>query len=267
MVEHRPYCGIAEAVENVKVAPKIWRLTLYTPEIATAAKPGQFVNIRASRQHDPLLRRPFSLNRIDRAKGTISVLYRVVGRGTELISLFRLGEKVDLIGPLGKGFATSHPRQNSLFVAGGMGIAPLFPLAQELRADKADVTCLYGVRCADDLAEVSHLETIGVKVVTASEDGCGHYHGQVTDLLAATLCQEDFSLGFACGPHAMLSATKDLCLAAKLPLQVSLESIMACGLGLCLGCTCPKSNGEDYWHICTDGPVLWAEEVDFAWKR
>lgn len=251
----------APAVEHREVAKEVWRLTLYSPQLAVVTQPGQFVNVRPSTGHDPLLRRPFCLNRIDLAAQTISILYKVVGRGTKLLSHYQVGEQVDTIGPLGQGFKLAESMDRVLLVAGGMGIAPMYPLAKELCAAGSSVTCLYGVRCADDLAEVEELAELGVKVTTASEDSCGAYHGTVTGLLAKTLREADFSHGFACGPQPMLKAVKDLCVKARLPLQVSLESMMACGLGVCLGCTCPRGEGDMYWHVCTDGPVFYAEEV------
>lgn len=251
----------APVVEHRMVAKEVWRLTLYSPHMALAAQPGQFINVRPSSGHDPLLRRPFCLNRIDLEAQTISILYKIVGRGTKLLSRFTVGEQADIIGPLGQGFKLPQPMERVLLIAGGMGIAPMYPLAKELCAAGSSVTCLYGVRCAEDLAEVEELAELGVKVATASEDSGGTYHGTVTGLLAKTLRDDDFSQGFACGPHAMLAAVKDACVKARLPLQVSLESMMACGLGVCLGCTCPRGEGDMYWHVCTDGPVFSAEEV------
>jgi len=251
----------APIVEHCLVAKEVWRLTLCSPHIALAAQPGQFINVRPSSGHDPLLRRPFCINRISLEAQTISILYKIVGRGTKLLSLYKVGEQVDIIGPLGQGFKLTKPMERVLLVAGGMGIAPMYPLAKELCAKGSRVTCLLGVRCADDLAEVGELAELGVKVATASEDSGGTYHGTVTGLLAKTLRDDDFSQGFACGPNAMLSAVKDVCREARLPLQISIESMMACGLGVCLGCTCPRGEGDMYWHVCTDGPVFNAEEV------
>ncbi|MBS3873932.1 MAG: dihydroorotate dehydrogenase electron transfer subunit [Firmicutes bacterium] len=256
-----PHLVQAPVVEHQVVAKEVRRLTLYSPQIALDAMPGQFINVRPSSGHDPLLRRPFSLNRIDSRAQTVSILYKVVGRGTEHISHHQVGDKVDTIGPLGRGFSISGLRGKLLLVAGGMGIAPMYPLASKLCASGASVTCLYGVRCAEDQAEVRELAELGVKVVTASEDGCGAYQGTVAGLLAATLGEESFSQAFACGPQTMLAVVKEMCVKACLPLQVSVESMMACGLGVCLGCTCPRAEGDMFWHVCTDGPVFSAQEV------
>ena len=258
-----PHLVEAPVVEHQVVANEVRRLTLYSPHIAAMATPGQFINVRPTSGHDPLLRRPFSLNRIDLKAQTVSILYKVVGRGTKLISHHQVGDKVDIIGPLGRGFKIPGLGGKLLLVAGGMGIAPLHPLASQLRAGGASVTCLYGVRSAEDLVEVRELEELGVKVVTAGEDGYGTYQGRVTGLLATTLGEENFSQAFACGPQTMLAVSKEICAQAGLPLQVSLESMMACGLGVCLGCTCPRAHGDLFWHICTEGPVFCAEEVKF----
>lgn len=251
----------ANILEHCYAAPNIKRLTLQAPDIARSAEPGQFVNVRCSRTLEPLLRRPFSLNRIDSASGTISVLYRIVGRGTELLSAMRVGDTLDVLGPLGKGFETNPHGSKILLIAGGIGIAPFYPLAEKLTSFGHDITCLLGARSADDFAEIEALTTLGVKVCLATEDGSRGERGRVTQLFTNSLQQQHYDIAYACGPNPMLAAVKELCLKANLPLQLSLEQIMACGLGVCLGCTCEKDKEVGFLHVCSDGPVVWAEEV------
>jgi len=255
-----------------ELSPKIFRTTLFAPEIALGAAPGQFVNVKcgAPGSFDPLLPRPFSFNRIDTETGTFAVLYRVVGRGTELLRCVKVGDKLTALGPLGKQFILpGKGRQigptslrRVLLVAGGMGIAPFYPLVTELLARDITVSILYGTRLAVDLADQAELAALGADVLCCSEDHSSLHGGLVTAQLQATLgAGARFDLAYACGPRGMLSAVKQICHEAKLPLQLSLEEHMACGLGVCLGCTCERAGSEGYWHVCTDGPVMWAEEV------
>lgn len=254
-------CKRAMVLGHEQVSPGVKRITLYAPQIAKVATPGQFVNVKCSTTMDPLLRRPFSLNRINREDGTIGLLYKVVGRGTELMSQLRVGDAIQVLGPLGRGFTWTEGLGHALLIAGGIGVAPLYPLAQSLVANGAKVTCLFGARCSQDLADRDELAALGVIVSCCTEDGSCDTKGLVTDLMRGT--SDKFDCAFACGPNPMLAALKELCSDIRLPLQVSLEQIMACGLGVCLGCTCEKENETGYWHVCSDGPVLWAEEVKF----
>lgn len=259
-------------IRQEEISPNIFRTTLFAPEIALGAAPGQFVNVKcgAPGSFDPLLPRPFSFNRIDREAGTFAVLYRVVGRGTELLRRVKVGDKLTALGPLGKGFVL--PGKDSplgptslkrvLLVAGGMGIAPFHPLAAGLLAREIAVSILYGTRLAVDLADQAELAALGADVLCCSEDHSSLHGGLVTEQLQATVdTGARFALAYACGPRGMLSAVKQICQEAKLPLQLSLEEHMACGLGVCLGCTCERAGSDGYWHVCTDGPVMWAEEV------
>ncbi len=254
------------------LTPSIIRTIIHAPKIAAEALPGQFVNIKcgAPACYDPLLLRPFSFNRIDSEGGTFSVLYRVVGRGTELLRHVRIGDKLTALGPLGKGFVLPEQskqmepaaRPSVLLIAGGMGIAPFYPLATALVTHGLEVSLLYGARLSSDLADKSELKALGLRVLCCTEEQRGECSGLVTDLLQATIDAGDrFDLAYACGPRAMLSAVKRVCKDAELPLQLSLEEHMACGLGVCLGCSCERASDEGYWHVCTDGPVVWAEEV------
>lgn len=254
-------CRNALVLSHDQVSPGVKRITLRVPEIAAVAAPGQFVNVKCSPTMDPLLRRPFSLNRINPEDGTIGLLYKVVGRGTDLMSQLRTGDSVQVLGPLGRGFTWENNLNHALLMAGGMGVAPLYPLAQNLMGQGVKVTCLFGARCSEDLADRDELAALGVDVRCCTEDGSCDTKGRVTDLLREA--QDKFDCAFACGPNPMLAALKELCADIGLPLQISLEQIMACGLGVCLGCTCEKEKDAGYWHVCSDGPVLWAGEVKF----
>jgi dihydroorotate dehydrogenase electron transfer subunit len=240
------------------------RLTLAAPQIAVAARPGQFVMIRTSLGHDPLLRRPFSIHQTSTG-GTVQIYFKVVGRGTNLLSRVREGEELSVFGPLGKGFKLLAERP-AVLVGGGLGIAPLLFLAKELSLKKAHVETDYillGARAKEELTVlVEDFRQFGMHVRTATDDGSLGYQGFVTDLLSALQLAND-AVVYTCGPEPMMARTVAICRSAGVECQVSVESVMACGMGACLGCTRPASDGG-YTHVCKNGPVYNAE--DLQWK-
>jgi dihydroorotate dehydrogenase electron transfer subunit len=248
--------------QSTLLAPDIYRLIVIAPRVAAAAFPGQFVMVRSSSGLDPLLRRPFSIHQV-LAGQEIHLLYKVVGRGTELFSRLQVGDTVDLLGPLGRGFPLPANGPVCL-VGGGMGIAPLTFLARELvkrRRDASGDVVLLGARTAAELTPlISDFKALGLRVQTATDDGGLGHHGYVTDLLSMVV--KGMAQTFVCGPHAMMGIAATMCRDAGTPCFVSLETHMACGLGACLGCTVFAADGT-YRHVCKHGPVFPAEEI--AW--
>jgi dihydroorotate dehydrogenase electron transfer subunit len=253
-----------------RIAPQIFRLCLSSPGIAQEARPGQFVHLRIREGTDPLLRRPFSIHRVDRERGEVRVLYQVVGQGTRLLSRKSVGERLACLGPLGHGFEVSEEGGGVLLVAGGIGMAPLIFLCEDLLRGQA-VTALIGARSRDGILCHDLLRSGGATVHIATDDGSLGHRGLVTDLLNAQLeAGREASASpvvYACGPVAMLRTVAALCRANELPCQVSLESRMACGLGACLGCAVKVRSsippGYEYKRVCKEGPVFEAEEVIF----
>lgn len=245
------------------LTPDVIRLTLLAPKIAAAALPGQFVMVRVGDCLDPLLRRPYSIHRVA-ADGTLSLLFKIIGKGTRLLAGINPGATVDLIGPLGNGF-NLDPRGSFCMIGGGMGIAPLYFLAQkfcqtEYRGNNQPV--LLGAQSqAELLLLAEEFSELGYSVLTATDDGSLGHQGFVTELLDGILLQ--VKQVYACGPIPMMRKVALKCRDAGVACQVSLETHMACGLGACLGCTFPASGGG-YKHVCKDGPVLSAEEVVWA---
>jgi len=238
----------------------VYYLVLAAPAVAAAAAAGQFVHVRTGEGYDPLLRRPFSLHEVDRVGGTIALLYKVRGRGTAWLAARRPGDLVDVLGPLGRGFPWPSRPGPCLLVGGGLGTAPLFFLAAELSRSGREVTLLAGAASAAGLYRLDALEIPGVKLAVATEDGSHGYRGLATELLAEYLHGAGaIAALYACGPWAMLARVAELGQFHGLPTFVSLEQVMACGTGLCLGCAVPVRGG--YARACTDGPVLAAEEV------
>jgi dihydroorotate dehydrogenase electron transfer subunit len=229
------------------------RLVLAAPEVALQCRPGQFVHVRVSEDRYPLLRRPFSVAR--RGDGTITLLYRVVGKGTALLAGLRPGGCLDLLGPLGSGFELL-PGRRAVLVAGGAGIAPLLFLAQLAWETGHPVRAVVGAAQAAELVGTADLGELGVPAAYATDDGSLGHHGPVTDLLEGSLAGEAL---YACGPPAMLRKVQTLAREQAVPGQLSLEASMACGVGACRGCACRAHGG--YRMVCTDGPVFDLEEV------
>jgi dihydroorotate dehydrogenase electron transfer subunit len=247
-------------VTREQLTGDVVRLTLLCPRIAAIAKPGQFVMVRAGETLDPLLRRPFSIHKVA-ADGTLAILFKVIGKGTRLLATAAPGDKLDVIGPLGRGFIPD-PAGPHCLIGGGMGIAPLYFLAQQLLASgtsHANPPVLLGAQTQAELLLLAQEFTeLGYPVLTATDDGSLGHQGFVTDLLDRLLIE--VRQVYVCGPMPMMRTVAAKCQNAGVACQVSLETHMACGLGACLGCAFPASNGG-YRHVCKDGPVFPAEEV------
>ena len=243
-----------------RFASDIVRLTLNSPGIASAAKPGQFVMIRTGNTKDPLLRRPFSISQTSNDKH-FQILFKVVGRGTSLLAHCREGEFLSVLGPLGQGFR-AHCQQASCLVGGGMGIAPLLFLGKYLsrKCIQNPPHVVLGARSREELAPlVQDFAELGLSVHPATDDGTLGHHGLVTDVLERLDLESDCQM-YVCGPHPMMTAVHLFCKKQNYACQVSMETSMACGMGACLGCIVPVEKGG-YAHACCDGPVFDAKEL------
>jgi len=248
--------------KNEKVAKDIYRMVLHTPEISKAAKPGQFVNIRLDGKLDPLLRRPISLHEINPAEGTISMLYLVVGEGTKMLSEMVLGKQIDVLGPLGNGFTTEFEGEYAVLAGGGIGIAPLYPLAKVLRGKNKKVILAMGAKSKAYLTDTAPYEELGVEVRVATDDGSYGKKGFVTDLMLELKEEGKCDYVYACGPTPMLRSVEKAALGHGIKGQVSTESNMGCGLGVCLCCPNKVKSGG-YKRTCVDGPVFEIGELDY----
>lgn len=263
----------AKVLRREELTKGIVRLTLEAPEIAVCAQPGQFMMFRATDKLDPLLRRPLSIHQVS-SGSQVQVLLKVVGRGSRFLAERERGDVLDVVGPLGHGFsAPTAPDSSVCLVGGGIGCAPLYFLAKMLlREDPGRLVQVFlGAATADELLVVKKdFENLGGRVALATDDGSLGYHGYVTDLLAANLERERRWQVYGCGPHPMLGKLAEFCAAEKWSCQVSLETMMACGISACLGCTVRRAQtkGEidkPFLHVCKDGPVFDSGEV--AWGR
>ena len=255
-----------EIVFNKGIVTDTFLMGLRSPEIAGTANPGQFVMIRAGTGIDPLLRRPFSICGTQ-GDDLFFILFRVVGRGTAIMAELKEGERLSVLGPLGRGFELPKKDQLGLLIAGGIGVAPLFYLAQTMK--KSDFKFMAGFRSANEIIRMEQICGLPIDVSIATDDGTEGYAGQVTDLLENDLRQQgpekDSISVFACGPRPMLKKVATMAMDHGVYCQTSLETAMACGIGACQGCVVNASSNEKrtYYHVCTDGPVFPVQDIDW----
>lgn len=253
-------------LDHQKVGPKHFKLTLASKYISTHAQPGQFVNVKCSDSYDPLLRRPLSLHRIAQEHERFELLYEIIGKGTKLLSEYSVGEELDVLGPLGKGFSIDQNKKVAMLVGGGMGIAPLLSIANNLKTKAIYV--FIGAKTSTAVLCESDFKQITDQVLISTDDGSYGKKGLVSDILLNFIENDLGTLEFgratiyACGPRAMLQALADISFQKQIDCQVSMEQHMACGIGTCLGCVIKTNAG--YQKVCDEGPVFDAREI--LWK-
>jgi dihydroorotate dehydrogenase electron transfer subunit len=264
-------------LSNIEVSPAYYRLRMTAPPSIGAAQPGQFVMVRVNPAIDPLLRRPFGLFDLgsfdteytDCGRQTfLEILYKVVGKGTAMLSSLHQGDHLDILGPLGKGFTAGDPSGEKILVGGGVGLAPLYYLARQL-VRESKVELFAGGRNKEDVLCITEFERLGVETYVATDDGTLGAQGLVTEVLEERLGKASSGATiFACGPHPMLRAVALLAAQYAVPCQVSLEAYMACGVGACLGCVVKGKDHSDatpdYRCVCKDGPVF--DYADLLWS-
>lgn len=224
------------------------------PKIAQAVRPGQFLNVRVSPGPDPVLRRPISVCDVER--DSLRLVYRVVGRGTASLARLRVGEELDLLGPLGK--PAPLPRDKMTFLCGGgVGVAPLLLLVRHLVA-KGNPRIFLGARSRDELILTGDFRRLGVRPSLATDDGSIGFHGPVTEPLTKAVAAAPDPVVFACGPKPMLTRlVKDL---DPVPIWGFVEERLGCGTGICYCCALPRKQGG-YIRFCEEGPVVKLNDV------
>jgi len=263
-------------LSNQEISPGYFRMKILAPGYSTLAQAGQFVMFRVQSSLQPLLRRPFGIFRIGfmpadcdemAPKEFIEIIYKVVGSGTEIMKDLHQGDPVELLGPLGNGFDLGAPGEEKILVGGGIGLVPLYMLAEEL-VKKSPVRLLMGGRTRDDIITVTEFGRLGVEVYVSTEDGSLGEEGLVTQVLERKLDKYPAATVYACGPMPMIEAVEKICTKHSVALQVSLEALMACGVGACLGCVVKGAEHSDenpqYLCTCTQGPVFAANELDWS---
>lgn len=231
--------------------PQVYLLWVEAPEIAYSSQPGQFVTIRCGEGFIPLLRRPFSVHRINR--GQLAILYAVVGQGTEWLSDRKAGEVLDILGPMGNGFHVEQSSQNLLLVAGGIGVAPLVSLADVTAAKGLSVKLVLGAKSSSQIYSDIH----GAEVTIVTEDGLAGEKGMATDFISSLAGWADQV--FACGPISMYHTMSKMSMGADRSVQVLLEGVIGCGVGACRGCAVETNQGMKL--VCCDGPVFELKDI------
>jgi len=278
----RAWQGRVTVDQNVRLGRDTYRVRFGCPQIATTVLPGQFIMIRLAGTDDPLLGRPFALyDTVVDADGCawgLDVVYLAVGKMTRRLVGLAGSEPLEVWGPLGNGFpptATEH----LVMVAGGIGQTPLLAVAHEYLGLRtygdpprsvpraSAVTLCYGARSKDYFAGVEDFRAAGVEVRLSTDDGSLGHHGPVTDLIAPVVTGSPSACRIVCcGPEPMMEATGRIARELGVPCQVSLETPMACGIGICFSCVArirDASGTWDYRRTCVEGPVFDAEDVDF----
>lgn len=223
------------------------------------AEPGQFVMVRGDWGFSPFLPRPFSLALVEGSE--LTLLVKSVGEGSRRLAAVQRGDTLTLHGPLGTSFRRPERGERLLLVGGGVGIAPLLFLARVARPSTGGgLAAIYGGRTRRDLPMAAELAAAAENVTFVTEDGSAGEKGLASDAMRALLARPRFDRVVACGPWPMMAAAARLAAEKKVPCEVSLEAMMACGYGICLGCAVPTVEGG-YLYACSDGPVVDAGRV------
>jgi dihydroorotate dehydrogenase electron transfer subunit len=261
----------AEVIANHPLSTDYNVLALAAPAIASAAAPGQFVMVKASRTSDPLLRRPFSVFEVLRdstgAATGLTILSKRIGPSTRLLYDARIGDVVDCLGPLGRPFSIVDAPSEAWMIAGGVGLAPFATLAESLHQRRVTTTLFYGARRSAELFHLDFFRALGVRLVLTTEDGSAGEAGRVVAPLDRELSARSATspvMLYACGPEGMLAATARAAMKYSRPCQVSVERVMGCGLGGCYSCVVPMRGDDGVFHhvrSCLAGPVLPADQI------
>lgn len=233
-----------------------------SPAMGAAAEPGQFVMVKVSAGPAPLLRRPFGVH--DAGPWGIEIFFKTAGKGTAILAEAGPGDRLDILGPLGRGFSAAGMKGGSaMLVGGGRGIAPLYFLARRLLELGIRISILYGGRTESDLPLRDKLKALGAGLLCSTDDGTFGAAGLVTDLAAREMRKDRPDMVYACGPDPMMKALAAATADAGVKAEFSLESVMGCGIGACWGCVHRIRNeaGSGWVKICESGPVFPADMI------
>lgn len=240
------YQGFYEIKSNKKLTESIFEMVL-VGDTSSITAPGQFINIKLD---GFFLRRPISI--CDYDNETITIIYKVVGEGTEVMSKMNSGEKLDVLCGLGNGFDTSKSMDKPVLIGGGVGVPPMYNLCKKLISEDKNVTVILGFNKKEEIFYENEFKKLGADVKVTTVDGSYGIKGFVTDALKDT----DYSYFYTCGPMPMFKAIESTATTSG---QYSFEERMGCGFGACMGCSCKTKYGNK--RICKEGPVLTREEI------
>lgn len=238
--------GIYKVISNIPLASSVYKMEL-EGDTSALTRPGQFINFKIEGLY---LRRPISV--CDYSDNTITVIYKVVGEGTEIMSKAEKGDEFDILVGLGNGFDTSPSGEKPLLIGGGVGVPPLYKLCKELIKEGKEVSVVLGFNNESEIFYKNEFEQLGAKVYITTVDGSCGIKGFVTNAME----QIDYDYFYTCGPEPMFKAIENT---VEVSGQYSFEERMGCGFGACMGCSCKTKYGNK--RICKDGPVLLREEI------
>ena len=238
--------GIFEIIENIPLTQSVYKMVLQG-DVSAITAPGQFVNIKLDGLY---LRRPISVCDVD--CDTLTIIYKVVGKGTEQMSKMGRGEKLDVLTGLGNGYDLSVSGERPVLLGGGVGVPPMYLLAKELLTQGKQVAVILGFNTKDELFYEAEFKALGANVTVTTVDGSYGVKGFVTDALK----EVPYTYFYTCGPEPMLKAVYKTSVTSG---QMSFEKRMGCGFGACMGCSCKTITG--YKRICKEGPVMRKEEI------
>lgn len=272
----------AKILSNLQIGPYHYKMVLGIPHLDEKLKPGQFINIKITDFFDPFLRRPFSIHRIGPRQKVIEVLYKVVGRATALLSRRSRGTFLDIIIPLGNGFVVGKDISTFLLIAGGMGVAPLVALADEIAENRKNrLYVILGAKTKEQILCKDEFKALGAEIEVVTEDGSQGAKGTAVDLFLKRLKRINPALArkggikpslviadarpnisvFACGPVGMLKEISQIVKRERINCQASFEEHLACGIGACMGCSILTVDG--FKRVCCDGPVFDISRIVF----
>lgn len=238
--------GIFEIIENIALTDTVYKMTL-SGDVSAITAPGQFVNIQLDGLY---LRRPISV--CDVSDTTLTIIYKVVGKGTEQMSRMAVGAHLDVLTGLGNGYDMSTAGEKPVLIGGGVGVPPMYLLAKKLVEQGKKVSVILGFNTKTEIFYADAFEKLGCDVTVTTVDGSYGIKGFVTTALETM----DYTYFYTCGPEPMLKAVYKT---AKTSGQMSFEKRMGCGFGACMGCSCKTLTG--YKRICKEGPVMKKEEI------
>jgi dihydroorotate dehydrogenase electron transfer subunit len=259
------FCENSELLGKRLLASDLYHFSVQSNNICDNAKPGQFLQIQVDGGLGAFLRRPISIFNIGKSNGIVEFIFQAKGPGTKLLSKKRVGEQINIIGPIGDGVFAWNDCNNVMIIGGGIGIFPLYLLAKQL-TKKNNVCVRLGFRSKDHVVLEDEFREHCDMLKIFTDDGTYGFTGNACEDLGSDLSSNNIDAIFACGPLPMLRYLKEIAALRRIPCQVSLEERMGCSIGACMGCAVKLHDAEiipPYARVCKDGPVFDAVDVEF----
>lgn len=254
-----PVVTKSKLIKKEELKPDIFKFSIQSKEISETAKPGQFLEIRVTEGIEPFLRRPISIYNIDKENEIIEFIFRVQGKGTEILSKKEEGSLIDIVGPLGHGTFKYEKYKKINILGGGIGAFPLYELTKQA-SKNAEVNVFLGFKNKEAVLLEEEFKKISNNLILATDDGSYGKNGFIINELKEAIEKDKPDVIFACGPLPLLKEVQTLANQKNIPCQISLEERMGCGLGVCLGCAVETTEGG-YEHVCKQGPVFDSSKV------